>query len=1135
MMQPKNQPSPSSQTEESEPKASAPENPSSDASQASSFFTRADWRTALFTGLFVFMGYLLSMAPDVTLEDSGELSVGSFYAGVPHPPGYPVWTLYSWLFTQLPISNIAFRVALSSAFAGAAACALLALMVSRGTRLMMDGMASVKGLDPGLKGWISRVSAWVAGMLMGFNGFMWSQAVIVEVYTLSVLSLMGVLACLMHWVYVQERKRYLYLAFFLFGICFNNHQTLIVAAMGIQVAIAAVNLRLGRDLFLGNSLVYILGLMAKWYGMLTAFDENIPLFVIYNAVGISSLAAFAWAWSRTQEIMTEWKVVLWLGLAWLVGASFYFYMPLASSTNPPMNWGYPRTWDGFVHAFSRGQYERANPTSSVLRFIQQMALYFKGLSSEFSAVMAFVGLLPLIVWKKIARREKAWLIGLGGIFFCLAVILMILLNPPPDRQSQDLNRVFFTSSHVVVALFAGYGVALLAGLLSAQYQRYRMVAICAGSVALAFALFGKLALERVHPLDQFTAYYGIALTLAFLIVFGRSRDRAPTYAILAVLSLAPFYSVLSHWWENEQRGHLFGYWFGHDMFTPPFEVYPEMDEGAILFGGTDPGRFNPTYMIFCESFLPSSKKPRDPDFDRRDVYLITQNALADGTYLDYIRAHYFRSAQQDPPFFQEMLRSTSEKELNLTTNSLARATRPLDQAMMRMGAYVEDKRRAKGVYPRKEIYTPSLADSDQAYMEYMADAAVRRANNQLRPGEIVTETPDGRIAVQGQAAVMAINGLLTKVIFDKNPDHSFYIEESMPLEWMYPHLSPFGIILKINREAVTGFSEEDLRKDRLFWSQYMERLIGNWIDDETSIEEIMSFVTDTYQSGDLTAFKGDAKFVRDDWAQKAFSKLRSAIAGVYAWRLSPQCPEHLRPQSVEEENRLLREADYAFKQAVALCPYSPEAVYRYSNLLATTQRVDDAILITQKCFEFDYENEGVRQLLEQLHMLKQGQTKLTEIQDAIQSLEQQFAGNRTNLDVAYKLMSNYVLTTRTNDAIAIMDELLADPNAPAETILTVASAYNDLNELERLENALVRLVEVLPENPEAWFDLAATQAIMGKHQLALQTLGRTMELSRARREKNPKAADLARKARADVRLNALKAMPDFQRILNPQN
>ena len=113
----------------------------------------------------------------------------------------------------------------------------------------------------------------------------------------------------------------------------------------------------------------------------------------------------------------------------------------------------------------------------------------------------------------------------------------------------------------------------------------------------------------------------------------------------------------------------------------------------------------------------------------------------------------------------------------------------------------------------------------------------------------------------------------------------------------------------------------------------MERLIGNWIDDETSIEEIMSFVTDTYQSGDLTAFKGDAKFVRDDWAQKAFQTQKRHRGGL-CLALASQCPEHLRPQSVEEENRLLREADYAFKQAVALCPYSPEAVYRYSNLLA---------------------------------------------------------------------------------------------------------------------------------------------------------------------------------------------------------
>src|SRR5881398_604131 len=93
-----------------------------------------DWFTFGITTLVVFIGYLLTLAPDLTLEDSGELAVGSYYAGVPHPPGYPVWTIYSWLFTALiPISNVAYRVAVSSAVAGALSCGLIALMVSRGS------------------------------------------------------------------------------------------------------------------------------------------------------------------------------------------------------------------------------------------------------------------------------------------------------------------------------------------------------------------------------------------------------------------------------------------------------------------------------------------------------------------------------------------------------------------------------------------------------------------------------------------------------------------------------------------------------------------------------------------------------------------------------------------------------------------------------------------------------------------------------------------------------------------------------------------------------------------------------------------------------------------------------------------
>jgi hypothetical protein len=60
---------------------------------------------------------------------------------------------------------------------------------------------------------------------------------------------------------------------------------------------------------------------------------------------------------------------------------------------------------------------------------------------------------------------------------------------------------------------------------------------------------------------------------------------------------------------------------------------------------------------------------------------------------------------------------------------------------------------------------------------------------QLHPGEVVTIV-EGKTQVRGPGAVMMINGLLAKTIFDKNPDREFYIEESIPLDWMYPICCP---------------------------------------------------------------------------------------------------------------------------------------------------------------------------------------------------------------------------------------------------------------------------------------------------------------------------------------------------------
>jgi hypothetical protein len=532
-------------------------------------FRSIDWFAFGITTLLVFIGYWWTLAPDLTLEDSGELAVASKYAGVPHPPGYPVWTIYTWLFTKLPIANIAYRVGLSSAFAGALACGLVALMVSRGSSMMVEGIADLRNIARSWENWICIVSGFVAGLLTGFNGFMWSQAVIVEVYTLSVLSLAGVLVCLMRWIYAPHQYRYLYLAFFWYGICFNNHQSLLVIALGLEVAIVAVKPKLGRDLFFWNAVIYVGGLVLRQMGLLGVLKDNTPLFVIYNLIGLTSLiawaylafvtkkgglefardftlvgaigyllgifahitgyttafqfkgglfvlfniaglgmaAAFVYLVLQTKDFGREWLAALASGGAWAVGAAFYLYMPIASMTNPPLNWAYPRIVSGFFHALTRGQYERIHPTEKLSSFVQQIWMYLQGAVDEFNLAYLLLALVPFFFWKRMQKRERAWLIGLAAVYLCLSIFLLILLNPGTDRQARDLNKVFFTASHVMIAMGVGYGLTFICGMLLANYERWRRWVFLGALVAAGIgAVNMKISYATVaNPLVHYTA------------------------------------------------------------------------------------------------------------------------------------------------------------------------------------------------------------------------------------------------------------------------------------------------------------------------------------------------------------------------------------------------------------------------------------------------------------------------------------------------------------------------------------------------------------------------------------------------------------------------------------------------------
>ncbi|MDG1831858.1 MAG: DUF2723 domain-containing protein, partial [Verrucomicrobiota bacterium] len=271
-----------------DPQKAAPE---SDApAKPNPFFRRCDWLAFALATMISFGVYFYTLAPDLTLEDSGELAVGSMYAGVPHPPGYPVWTLYTWAFTKLPFGNIAWRVALSSAVAAALACGLLALMVSRSAQLMLKGIESFKELKERQGNTIGLISGITAGLLLAFNGFMWSQAVIVEVYTLGIFTFMAVLALMMRWYFRPTERWPMYLAYFCFGLCFANHQTLLLAAIGIEAIVLLADRNLGKDFLLCNCGVYILGLLATLPAEGAPPDSDPGVFVLFNIVGVAMVA-----------------------------------------------------------------------------------------------------------------------------------------------------------------------------------------------------------------------------------------------------------------------------------------------------------------------------------------------------------------------------------------------------------------------------------------------------------------------------------------------------------------------------------------------------------------------------------------------------------------------------------------------------------------------------------------------------------------------------------------------------------------------------------------------------------------------------------------------------------------------------
>ena len=307
-------------------------------------FRRLILSPAFLTGFVVWVSslalYVATLAPSLTWGhdgtgvDGGELLAAANTFGVPHPPGYPTYTLLLRLFaTIVPVGDFAFRGNLMSAVFGSVSVVLLYAVILR--LLTCLGLHGEEKIRVG--------GAAVGATMFATAPLFWAQAVMTEVYTLNaafvgaLLLVATMLAARREPPSPHESRRTMALFGLLLGLGLGNHLTLLAV---------------------GAPLLLWIGVRAGW-----------------------------------RTVASPWA----LG-ALALGLGIYVYLPISAAQNPPVNWGNANTAGGMLWMVSGRAYQDylfgaplGSTPSQILDLIELVFIQLNPLG----IFIGLVGLVPL--------------------------------------------------------------------------------------------------------------------------------------------------------------------------------------------------------------------------------------------------------------------------------------------------------------------------------------------------------------------------------------------------------------------------------------------------------------------------------------------------------------------------------------------------------------------------------------------------------------------------------------------------------------------------------------------------------------------------------------------------------------------
>ena len=383
------------------------------------FSSQADLVCAGAVFLVALVMYSWTLAPTVTLTDSGELIVAAYGLGVAHPPGFPLWVMLAHLASLVPVGSVAVRINLSSAIFAAFASAVLTLVVVEllvtascfaAPRRRNKTVRQGSDIDSSnVSGLLMFAPAVGAGLLMAFSRTLWAYATITEVYTLNALLVLLVFFLVLRWrrtietrmdssVAVATHDTWIYAAAFVFGLAMGVHHVTVALTLP---AIAVVVYRTeGLKFFTSRRLLY--------------------------------------------------AALISIGALILV----YSYLPWAAARSPAMNWGNPRSLQEIWWHITGRQYRvffSFSPATMGAQFVEfcRMALH------EFGYAW-----LPLTLFLAVAGLASAYKRDRTAFWFLILILLADLTYALSYEIAEDKDA-YYLPAFISIAIAAGLGVRWL--------------------------------------------------------------------------------------------------------------------------------------------------------------------------------------------------------------------------------------------------------------------------------------------------------------------------------------------------------------------------------------------------------------------------------------------------------------------------------------------------------------------------------------------------------------------------------------------------------------------------------------------------------------------------------------------------